>query len=408
MKLKILVCGCPLSVSGYGEHARTVLTALRNVNDNIDLYVMPLRFANTSNTYSKEEDVKWYMELMSKFNPEMLGHFDISIQIGVPPEWKRLGQYNIGITAGTETLSIPPEWIDYVNAMDKVITISQFSKRAFVNTIVEDKRCQSQIDVIPYPAKNVSPDNEKFEIHNLTTEFNFLSVNQWAPRKNIDNLVKWFIEEFHNEEKVGLVLKTYSQSNSTPDYHQIRLKLFDLISQFPNRKCKIYLIHGDLSDSEMNSLFTNPGIKAYINNAHGEGFGLSVFDAVCNGVPVIAPDFSGYKDYLYQERKDKNGKLKLKPFYQKVSFDLNPIQQHHFMPNILLPGMVWAYPQEKDFKHKIREVFKDYGRFKKQAEELKKIVTEKYTLENINKMYIDSIFEKFNLTESQEEIIEVD
>lgn len=407
MKLKVLVCGCPLSVSGYGQHARTVLNALKTVEENIDLYVMPLRFANTSNTYSKTENVKWYLELMSKFNQEMLGHFDISIQIGVPPEWKRFGKYNIGITAGTETLSIPPEWIDYVNSMEKVITISQFSKRAFVNTVVEDRKCSTQIDVIPYPVKSVT-ETEDFEVKDLTTDFNFLSINQWAPRKNVDNLIKWFIQEFKNEEKVGLILKTYTQSNSTPDYHQVRLKLFDLISQFPDMKCKIYLIHGDLSDEQINSLFLNKTVKAYINNAHGEGFGLSIFDAACNGVPVIAPDFSGYKDYLYQEKEDKNGKLKLRPFFQKVSFDINPIQQEHFMPNILTPNMVWAYPHEKDFKHKIRDVYKDYGRFKKQAEDLKKILLEKYTLENINKMYIDSIFENVNLTESQEEIIEID
>lgn len=402
-KLKVLVCGAALSTSGYGKHCRTILNSLRNVEDKIDLYLMPFRFANTSNTYDNKDEVSWYIHLMSKFNPQMLGFFDISIQIGVPQEWKKYGKYNIGVTAGVETLTIPPEWIDFVNSMDKIITISNFSKRSFVNTVNEDKSCKIPIDVIGYPARNVQ-EYKNIDIE-LTTDFNFLSVNQWAPRKNMENMIHWFINEFMNDEKVGLVLKTYTQSNSTPDFSEARLRIMDIILSYPNRKCKIYLIHGDMSELELNSLYNNPKIKAYLSTAHGEGFGLSIFDAVCAGMPVIAPDFSGYKDYLYHS---KDGKSKLKPYFQKVAHDMNMVQQHHLMPNIINPGMIWAYPQEKDFKYKIREVYKDYGRFKKQAEELKQIVLSVYTLDNINEKFINSIFEKFDLNTQQDEIIEVE
>ncbi len=406
MKLKVLLVGAPLSTSGYGYHARTILDSLKLVDDKIDLHLMMMRFSNTSNTYENKEDLKWYTELASKFNPQMLGHFDISIQIGVPTEWKKYAKYNIGVTAGVETLTIPEEWIEPVNSMEKVITISNFSKRGFVNTKYDTKTCTTSIEVIPYPVKKTLDSQEKLEL-DITTEFNFLSINQWAPRKNIENMLFWFLQEFANQPQVGLILKTYTQSNSTPDYYQTRLRLHDIINQVPDRKCKVYLIHGDMKDEEINYLSNHQTVKAYINNAHGEGFGLSVFDAACAGLPIVAPDFSGYKDYLYQAKEEKTGKEKLKPFFQKVLYDMNPVQQNHIMPGIIHPGMIWAYPQERDFKHKIREVYKDYGRFKKQADELKKIILSKYEKQKIDKMYIDSIFEHFNLDEMEDEIIEV-
>lgn len=402
-KLKVLVCGAPLSTSGYGKHCRVILNALKTIEDKIDLYLMPYRFSNTSNTYENDEDVAFYSFLVSKFNPQMLGFFDISIQIGVPHEWKPFAKYNIGVTAGVETLTIPTEWIDQVNAVNKLITISTFSKRSFVNTCVDGKSVKTAIDIVHYPAKDIS----KFKNVNLdlSTNFNFLSVNQWAPRKNIETLISWFVQEFQNNEDVGLVLKTYCQSNSTPDFYETRLRIIDLLSKFPDRKCKVYFIHGDMKDEELNALFNDPRIKCYINNAHGEGFGLSMFDAACAGLPIVAPDFSGYKDYLYQAR---DAKSKLKPFFQRVAYDMNPVQQHHLMPGLIIPGMIWAYPQEKDFKYKIREVYKDHGRFKKQAEELKQIILTQFDEKIINEKYIKSIFDGFNLEQADEQVIEVD
>jgi len=401
-KLKVLVCGAPLSTSGYGKHCRVILNALRTIDDKIDLYLMPYRFSNTSNTYENIADNEYYGFLISKFNPQMLGFFDISIQIGVPHEWKQYAKYNIGVTAGVETLTIPAEWIEQVNNVNKIITISNFSKRSFTNTNIDGKTCKIPVDVVHYPVKDTTK-IENVDL-NLSTSFNFLSVNQWAPRKNIEALISWFIQEFENNEDVGLILKTYSQSNSTPDFYETRLRLVDLISNFPNRKCKIYFVHGDMKDEELNSLFNNPAIKCYINNAHGEGFALSVFDAACSGMPIVAPDFSGYKDYLYQAKDEKS---RLKPMFQRVNYDMNPVQPHHLMPGIINPGMIWAYPQEKDFKFKIREVYKDYGRFKKQAEELKQIILPQFDEKIINEKYIKSIFDGFNL-EQEEQVIEVD
>lgn len=406
-KLKIVITGCYQSHSGYGVHARTVLRALKAVEDKIDLYVLPLSFAQTSNTYSGP-DLEWFQYLTSKFNPEMLnspGFFDISIQTGIPTEWKNFAKYNIGLTAGIETLSIPPEWIQPCNNMNKIITISEFSKRSFINTLIEGNSVKTPIDVCSYPIRDI----ENYEALGLkiTTSFNFLSINQFAPRKNIPNMLHWFIQEFKDNEDVGLVLKIFMQNNSTPDYYATRLQIFDILKQYQDKKCKVYFLHGDLTDAQINSLYNDPKIKVYVSAQHSEGWGLSLFDAACMAMPVVTTDFGGHKDYLYQNKKDDKGKLKLRPFYQKVNFDINPIQPEHHMPGLLNPGQLWAYPHEKDFKLKLREVYKDYGRFKKQAKELKDILKEKYSVENVYTSYLNSIFSDFILETQEDEVIEV-
>ncbi len=58
-----------------------------------------------------------------------------------------------------------------------------------------------------------SLEQENIDIE-LDYDFNFLAVAQWGPRKNIDNTINWFIEEFHDEE-VGLVLKANMANCST-------------------------------------------------------------------------------------------------------------------------------------------------------------------------------------------------
>ena len=59
--------------------------------------------------------------------------------------------------------------------------------------------------------------------------------------KNLENTIKWFIEEFI-EEEVGLVVKTNYANCSTADFMVTKHKMSAIARQFPDRKCKIYLI----------------------------------------------------------------------------------------------------------------------------------------------------------------------
>jgi hypothetical protein len=67
----------------------------------------------------------------------------------------------------------------------------------------------------------------------------------------------------------------------------------------PNAKLpSVYLLHGELTDEEMNSLYNHPKIKAHVSFTHGEGFGHPLLLATLSGKPVITPHWSGHLDFL--------------------------------------------------------------------------------------------------------------
>jgi len=156
--------------------------------------------------------------------------------------------------------------------------------------------------------------------------------------------------------------------------------------QYENRKCKIYLLHGDFSDQEMHNLYRHPKIKALLTTSHGEGFGLPMFEAAYEGLPIIAPEWSGYLDFLCMPTKDKKGKEKIKSMFTTLEYTLQNIQKENVWPGVLTADSKWAYAEEASFKKKTRQVFKDYGRFKKQAKQLQAWVRENFSEE---KQYSD-------------------
>ena len=160
------------------------------------------------------------------------------------------------------------------------------------------------------------------------------------------NTIRWFVEEFYNEE-VGLVLKSNIQKNCLLD----RAKLHHDLTQFlegagSDRKCKIYLLHGDMTDEEMHALYLHPKIKAFVALPHGEGYGLPIFEAAYSGLPVVATGWSGQLDFLV----DPDGK---EHFYN-VDYDLQPVQDEVVWDGVIIKESMWAYPKEASAKKQLR------------------------------------------------------
>ena len=199
------------------------------------------------------------------------GIFDVSLQVTIPNEWEKLAPYNIGVTAGIETTKIAPQWIEKSFLMDKIIVVSEHSKFGFDNTEIKTQdpatgqefiaKVNTPIDVVGYPVKDIQTRPIKLE---LKDDFNFLTVGTWIPRKNLENTIKWFVEEFYDQE-VGLVVKTSLAKNSKRDRQVTEIRLKDLLAEYENRKCSVYLLHGDLAEEEMNSIYQHEKIKALIN-----------------------------------------------------------------------------------------------------------------------------------------------
>lgn len=360
MKKKILLKGPLLTRSGYGEQARFALRSLRSREDLFEIFIQPIQWGKTSWINDNSGERKWIDQTIEKTIGyiQQGGHFDISLQVTIPNEFERLAPVNIGYTAGIETTKVAHQWIQKSNEMNKVIVVSSHSKQVFENTEYTAVNQQSgqevllknnvPVEAIGYPVKvyDSLPDLEL----SLSTSFNFLCVAQFGPRKNIQNTIKWFVEEFRNED-VGLVVKSNIAKNCIMDRNKLfkDLKLF--LSKLGEKKCKVYLLHGDMTDEEMHSLYQSEQINAFLSLPHGEGFGLPLFEAAYSGLPVVATGWSGQLDFLV----DTEGR---EHFYN-VAFDLQPVQKEVVWDGVIIQDSMWAYARENSAKEQMRNCYEN-------------------------------------------------
>jgi len=389
MKKKIFVKGPVLSQSGYGEQSRFALRALRSREDLFDIYIQPINWGNTGWVWEETEFREWVdqriLQTQVRIQQKQLQP-DISLQITIPNEFERICPINIGYTAGIETDRVAPVWLQKGNEMDKILVVSNHSKNTYVNTIAEARNQQTG-EVFPYkletPVEVVwenTPLSENIEdIPNFEPrhDFNFLCVSQMGPRKNMTNTIKWFVEEFIDQE-VGLIIKTNMAGNSRIDLEHTNRSLESILGAYPDRKCSVSLLHGDLSEGQMRALYEHDKVKAMINISHGEGFGLPMFEAARLGLPIISIGWSGQVDFL----GDK---------FLKVNHDLKPVQNESVWDGVVQRDSQWAYADQGSYKMALRMMYKKYDDFTKQAEELQQDVGLDFGNDKLYKLFVDNI-----------------
>lgn len=398
---KVLVKGPVFSRSGYGEQARFALRSLAKYPERFDIFIENIRWGNTGWIFDDDDERAWLDNLAKKSTVyrERFNEYDISIQVTIPQEWKKIAPINIGYTAGTETTKISSHWLQLSNHMDKIIVPSNHSKFAFDNTAHQvmneatrepiNVKCQTPVEVVNFPVKKT--ESEEIDI-DLEYDFNFLVVSQWSPRKNLKNTIRWFMEEFKDDE-VGLVLKINCASDCTMDKTLTLKKIQKFSNEFKDRKCKLYVLHGTMKESELAGLYKHPKIKALINISHGEGFGLPVFEAAYNTLPVVAANWGGVVDFMNAPVKDKKGKTKKRPHFANVDYDIKPIQKEAVWEPVLVKDSMWCFPREVSYKKTIRSVYKSYGQHLSKAKKLVPQLVERLSEENQYKLFADHVYD---------------
>ena len=398
MKKKVLVRGPVLSQTGYGVQARFALRSLRHYEDSrFDIYVIPVGWGRSNWISDDTEERRWIDERIREpgIYASQGGQFDISLQITIPQEWEQMAPINIGYTAGVETTRVSPLWLEKCNMMDRIIAISNHTKWGFENSsytgtnpntnMPVELKLETPIDVINYPTRTYEPCDLDL---NFEYDFNYLVVAQWGPRKNLENTIRWFIEENYDQE-VGLVIKTFSMKNCLMDRNYTTSRLASVLNEYRDgdRKCKIYLLHGDMTNEEMTALYRHRKIKALISLTHGEGFGLPIFEAAYNELPIITTDWGGQVDFLYAPDKGK----KKKAMFSKVKYSIAPIQKEVIWENVLIEGAHWCYPDGGSFKMRLREVRNNYKKYKSMAKKLYKHVNVEFAPEKQYELFANSV-----------------
>lgn len=391
-KRTVLLSAPILSRSGYGHHARFVYDALKDRED-IELFVRTTTWGKSS---WLSEDNDW-RQGVDKLIAKTAAHvrsgkkFDVSIQVTIPGEWEKIAGYNIGVTAGIETDKVSKQWLEKTYVVDKIIVTSEHSKKTFLDAVYETinpktgeavtlkANANVPIEVVAYPALPVAPD-ENFKL-DLKYDFSYLSVLQWGPRKNLEQTVVGFLEALHNEP-VNLILKLSGMNDSNVERENTKERIERFLEaqykRFPERKCAIYLLFGHMTDAEMSALYQHSTMKAIVSLAHGEGFGLPLFEAAYYGLPVVCPLWSGQVDFLSAPTVDRKlHKTVMKSMITEIEYNIAPIGKEFAEPqwkNVIEPGMKWCYPEMASYKKALVDVYQAHSEKFGKAKKLRKHV----------------------------------
>ena len=402
MNKPTLVFQAPIATrSGYGDHARDLLQSLYKL-DKFEIKVISTRWGATpmdALNYDNEFH-KWVIE---NIIPVVQQKPDIYIQVTVPNEFQPIGFYNIGITAAIETTHCALDWIHGCNRMDLIIVPSEHSKDSLIKTVYNEQDNKTKQLIAQHKiTKPVEILFEGFDENDFGTEhvahiteldqikedFAFLFVGHWLrgdlgeDRKNVGMMIKTFATAFKKEKvKPALILKTSSAGFSVIDRENTIKKIKEVLGK-DYGQVPVYLLHGDLTPSQMNGLYEHPKVKAMLNFTKGEGFGRPLLEFSLTGKPVIVSNWSGHLDFLKQGAVLLEGEMK----------NVHESAADQF----LLKESQWFNVNISKALSVIKDVYKNYDKYKASAFQLGKQNKQNFSLEKMTKLF-DTILNQYGI-----------
>lgn len=405
-----LVVSCPIDTySGYGARSRDFVKGLLKLGK-YNVNIISQRWGNTKFGYLAEHGED---EISSLIIPGLQSQPDVWIQITVPNEFQKVGKYNIGVTAGIETTFCHGSWIEGCNRMDLILTSSEHSKKTFLeskvdaidprtNQKVKELKLETPIEVLfegvdltkYFQTSTTNKGSIVDTLNSIKEDFCYLNVGHWMQgdyghdRKNIGYTVKTFLETFKTKQKPpALILKCSQATTSLMDRNRI-LKKIDKIKETVKggRNVNIYLLHGELSDEEMNLLYNHPKVKVMVSHTKGEGYGRPLAEFATTGKPIIASGWSGQVDFL-----DKDESILL-------GGTINKVHKSSVLKDMIIEDAAWFTPSDADVSRAFQTTFKHYKKVIPGAKKQRRRILDNFSYEdmvNVLGEYLDKYIPEF-------------
>lgn len=405
MNKTLCIISCPIDTySGYGARSRDLVDSLIRTQPDWDIQILPQRWGNTRWGYLKDHNRQ---DLIDRQISKLTQKPQVWIQVTIPNEFQAIGHYNIGVTAGIETTLCAPEWIQGINKMDLVLTSSTFAKNTFEGIVYtlennQQLRVQKPIEVLfegvdpKIYYKSEEPING-LDLSKVAESTAFLVLGHWLvgkeghDRKNIATTVRTFLETFKNKPNApALILKTQQATSSIIDKYKLLETIHNIKSSIKaSRLPNVYVIHGDLTDADINKLYNHPKIKAMLSLTKGEGFGRPLLEFSTIGKPIFVSGWSGHLDFLPSDKTTLIPGI-LEEVHTSVQDGKTFVKQAQ-----------WFKPDTNALSTKIKEFLKNPKPFQRGASSQRAHTLKYFTIEKmdeaLNKIMLENLpnFPKF-------------
>lgn len=250
---------------------------------------------------------------------------------------------------------VPGFFAQAAKNLDFIWTYSNFMQETFTSSLKREVK-KFDLYVNPFPeSKEQSKDVLGIDrsCFVCTVIFDFFSDIE---RKNPWGAVEAYLEAFSTVNDTKLIIKTIN-SERFPD------ELQKLVEKVRFRK-DIEFVNDYLTKTQLRRLLNSSDV--YISLHRSEGFGINLFDALSDGVPVLATGYSGNLEYMsnYSELL--------------VPFTLKKIEHY---ANYRIEAM-WADPDLESAARILRSLYEKPSLTRKLSKLVEKDLNIKFSLAN--------------------------
>jgi len=374
-EVKVHYAGPLFDYGGYAKMNRTFIFGLRDLGCFVKTHpIESITNVNkrTENALRSMSDVDLpnkYPKIFAMTVPDIIAH----------------GGRKILYTMMETSHKVHKHYAERLNLADEIWTPTTWCKETFKNSNV-----YPEIRVMPLgvDTKRYKPGLEPINFGPKIRGFRFLSQSGWSYRKGFDVLIRAFLEEFSNKDDVTLILSTRfagGLSQKSKDRLLSDFKYFrSLVKKKDNELPHIVLHSTYTPEAQMPNLYNSA--HCFVLISRGEGWGLPYCEAASCGLPIIASDHGGQRDFLTKE----NSYL-----VEPTSYFVTKVQDPAFK------NLAWIshFYEDQEFpdyegeafeqvKHHLRTVYEHYEEAQRKAEILREVMLSKYDWSHsINKVY---------------------
>jgi glycosyltransferase involved in cell wall biosynthesis len=365
-RLNVIFYGYPFEPTGYGAASRAYIRALCGAGVNVSVVNL------NPQPHSEVTDSLLQTLVNRPLTPDLHICHDDTTQLA------RLASFfpRVIFLTTWETDRLPKHWIRLLNRVLEVWVPCSHNVAVFTRSI------KTPIFRLPHAFVPTTDSafssttqlcanaNNHFGIRH--DDFVFYTVATWQERKHPMGVIRAFLEAFDQDPQVVLIIKT---SLRWTDERQIRTAITSLIrEEHPTNRARILVYTGSWPEQALVQLANRA--NCYVSLHRGEGWGYPLFQAACEGTPVIATNYGGPADYLDSR------------YHNLVDYTMVPVLARFLNFD---PGMEWADPDLREAAALMRYVRTNHPDASRRAIAGSQLLKTRYSIDAIGKMALDRL-----------------